>query len=149
MLSKLQVLLQPTTQRVPAALSGLATFVETLRLLVEAQQAVATAAASSSQLLSGGGQPDVKGEDSDLAGVTPMEEGVGRSDAGVQEKAASKAMTGISHKQKVTWMKLLCTHWRLCSVFPTLLATPGNSSVREWNCTIVLQRARQIQRSVV
>ena len=35
-----QVLLEETTQRVPAALHGLAVFVDTLRLLVEAQQSV-------------------------------------------------------------------------------------------------------------
>ena len=36
----LQVLLEESTQRVPAALHGLAVFVDTLRLLVEAQQSV-------------------------------------------------------------------------------------------------------------
>lgn len=101
MLIKLQVLLQPTTQRVPAALSGLATFVETLRLLVEAQQAVATVGASSSQPLSGHAQPDVKAEELDTGGVTPMEEGGAGSDPPLHEKAASKAMTGIRDRHRL------------------------------------------------
>ena len=41
-----QVLLEESTQRVPAALHGLAVFVDTLRLLVDAQRAVATAGTS-------------------------------------------------------------------------------------------------------
>ena len=41
-----QVLLEESTQRVPAALHGLAVFVDTLRLLVDAQREVATAGAS-------------------------------------------------------------------------------------------------------
>ena len=40
LIAVLQVLLEETTQRVPAALHGLAVFVDTLRLLVEAQQSV-------------------------------------------------------------------------------------------------------------
>lgn len=41
-----QVLLEESTQRVPAALHGLAVFVDTLRLLVDAQRAVAASDSS-------------------------------------------------------------------------------------------------------
>lgn len=41
-----QVLLEESTQRVPAALHGLAVFVDTLRLLVDAQRAVAASGSS-------------------------------------------------------------------------------------------------------
>lgn len=41
-----QVLLEESTQRVPAALHGLAVFVDTLRLLVDAQQTVAAMSVS-------------------------------------------------------------------------------------------------------
>lgn len=41
-----QVLLDESTQRVPAALHGLAVFVDTLRLLVDAQRAVAASGSS-------------------------------------------------------------------------------------------------------
>lgn len=41
-----QVLLEESTQRVPAALHGLAVFVDTLRLLVDAQQTVAASGSS-------------------------------------------------------------------------------------------------------
>ncbi len=65
-----QVLLEETTQRVPAALHGLAVFVDTLRLLVEAQQSLN--APSVSPQHSSPAQPR---EDSDLPStVTPMEE---------------------------------------------------------------------------
>ncbi len=65
-----QVLLEETTQRVPAALHGLAVFVDTLRLLVEAQQLVN--APSDSPQQSSPAQPK---EDSEiLSTATPMEE---------------------------------------------------------------------------
>lgn len=44
-----QVLLEESTQRVPAALHGLAVFVDTLRLLVDAQQTVAASGSSPRQ----------------------------------------------------------------------------------------------------
>ena len=125
MLTKLQVLLQPTTQRVPAALSGLATFVETLRLLVEAQQAVATAEASSAQPLSGRAQPDVKAEELDTGGVTPMEEGGAGGDPPVQEKAASKAVTGTSDHHG---MKTSVRARSRCTYFASFFGLLDNTS---------------------
>ena len=62
-----QVLLEESTRRVPAALHGLAVFVDTLRLLVDAQRAVATAASSPRHSPS---QPSPARPDS----ATPMEE---------------------------------------------------------------------------
>ncbi|KAL0051806.1 hypothetical protein WJX82_002492 [Trebouxia sp. C0006] len=65
-----EVLLEETTQRVPAALHGLAVFVDTLRLLVEAQQSLN--APSVSPRHSSPAQPR---EDSDLPStITSMEE---------------------------------------------------------------------------
>ncbi len=66
----LQVLLEESTQRVPAALHGLAVFVDTLRLLVEAQQSVNAPSVSPQHSL-----PAQPKEDSGaLSTVTPMEE---------------------------------------------------------------------------
>ncbi len=65
-----QVLLEETTQRVPAALHGLAVFVDTLRLLVEAQQLVN--APSDSPQQSSPAQP--KEDREILSTATPMEE---------------------------------------------------------------------------
>ena len=66
----LQVLLEESTQRVPAALHGLAVFVDTLRLLVEAQQSVNAPSVSPQHSL-----PAQPKEDSGvLSTATPVEE---------------------------------------------------------------------------
>lgn len=66
----MQVLLEETTQRVPAALHGLAVFVDTLRLLVEAQQSVSAPSVSPQHSL-----PAQPKEDSEILGTAaPMEE---------------------------------------------------------------------------
>lgn len=88
----LQILSQDSTQRLPAALSGLTAFVSNLRLLVEAQQAVATAGTMAGPHSSPEAQQpkhDVKEEEQ---GVTPMDEGGGP--AHVQEEEFPKAVTG-------------------------------------------------------
>ncbi|KAL0020642.1 hypothetical protein WJX79_010395 [Trebouxia sp. C0005] len=65
-----EVLLEETTQRVPAALHGLAVFVDTLRLLVEAQQSVSAPSVSPQHSL-----PAQPKEDSEILGTAaPMEE---------------------------------------------------------------------------
>ncbi len=65
-----QVLLEETTQRVPAALHGLAVFVDTLRLLVEAQQSVNAPSVSPQHSL-----PAQPKDDNEVLGTaTPMEE---------------------------------------------------------------------------
>ena len=65
-----QVLLEETTQRVPAALHGLAVFVDTLRLLVEAQQSVNAPSVSPQHILPA--QP--KEDSAILSTATLMEE---------------------------------------------------------------------------
>lgn len=90
----MQVLLQETTQRVPAALSGLATFVKNLKLLVEAQQAVATAGSSGthSPAEAQQAQQGVRAE-AEEDGLAPMEaapSGMGESPTG----GVPRAMTG-------------------------------------------------------
>ena len=66
----MQVLLEETTQRVPAALHGLAVFVDTLRLLVEAQQSVNAPSVSPPHSL-----PAQPKDDNEVQGTaTPMEE---------------------------------------------------------------------------
>ena len=86
-----QVLLTDSTQRVPAALCGLAVFVDSLRLLVEAQQAqpAAVATAGASQ-----GSPTHQADAADADdSASPMEEGAQGDSPVPTSKAHSTGVT--------------------------------------------------------
>ena len=73
-----QVLLEESTQRVPAALHGLAVFVDTLCLLVDAQQSVAAS----------GSSPRHSPHQQDADSASPMEEDIQAASHAQRPKAS-------------------------------------------------------------
>lgn len=69
----MQVLLQDSIQRLPAALKGLTVFVDTLKLLVTAQHAVATAAVPPQQSSKAEGAEEATAMEEDPSSPTPGE----------------------------------------------------------------------------
>lgn len=91
----LQILSQDATLRVPAALIGLTAFVDNLRLLVEAQQAVATAGTTSRSSSPDAAQQAQHGVKAEEDEAVPMDEGgAANADASLQGATSLKAVTG-------------------------------------------------------